>query len=122
MLTAICAVNRYSAVKRLLRQISLPMIFIRLNIKSIHRWTIRTGVLSIYGPRPWTTLTEAPEPETIEFELNTGTQATEAYDIFPGYRWEYRLVDVTGEKKSFQFSLKEKIKPGSVLITRRSIL
>ena len=59
---------------------------------------------------------EEPEPETIEFELDTGTQATVAYDVFPAYRWEYQLFDVTQEQTSFQFALNEKIKPGSVLI------
>lgn len=60
---------------------------------------------------------EVPEPDNIEFVLNTGTQATVAYDILPGYSWEYGLFDVTEAKKTFHFDLKEGIKPGSVLIS-----
>ncbi|NLM96951.1 MAG: PKD domain-containing protein, partial [Halanaerobiaceae bacterium] len=59
---------------------------------------------------------ELMEPETIEFVLDTGTKAAAAYDIFPGYRWEHLLVDVTEEKKSFQFDLKDGVRPGSVLL------
>jgi len=59
---------------------------------------------------------EVMEPETIEFELNTGTQAEATYDVFPGYRWEYQLFDVTTGQTSFRFDLKSGIKPGSVMV------
>ncbi|NLO38672.1 MAG: PKD domain-containing protein, partial [Ruminiclostridium sp.] len=74
-------------------------------------------IFAVRVTEPESEWNEVPEPETIEFEFSTGTQATTAYDIFPGYRWEYQLFDVTENKTSFQLDLeKDGIRPGSVLI------
>ncbi len=74
-------------------------------------------VFAVRVTEPESEWNEVPEPEMIDFEFSTGTKANVAYDVLPGYRWEYQLIDVNQEQKSFQLPLKQGIKPGSVLVT-----
>ncbi|MFP4661701.1 MAG: fibronectin type III domain-containing protein [Halanaerobiales bacterium] len=78
------------------------------------------GELYVFAARvtePESEWDECMEPETIEFEFDTGMQSSIAYDIFPTYQWKYQLFDVDQAQTEFELSLDDSgIKPGSVIL------
>jgi hypothetical protein len=61
---------------------------------------------------------EVYEPETINFQLNTGMTASTAYDELERYKWKYIKLDASEGQTSFNFTIPDgAITPGSLIIS-----
>ena len=61
---------------------------------------------------------EVAEADTIDFQLNTGTNASVAYDEFKKYRWGYVKLDATEGQTEFNCTVPEGgIEPGSLIVS-----
>jgi hypothetical protein len=61
---------------------------------------------------------EVPEPETIDFQLNTDINSSVAYDELEKYRWSYMLIDASEGQTEFNFTVPEgSIEPGSFIVS-----
>ncbi|MBN1398446.1 MAG: T9SS type A sorting domain-containing protein [Bacteroidetes bacterium] len=61
---------------------------------------------------------EVYEPETIDFQLNTGTGLSSAYDELAKYRWKYLKLDASEGQTEFVFTVPEGgIEPGHFIVS-----
>jgi hypothetical protein len=75
-------------------------------------------IFAVRVTEPESEWNEVYEPETINFQFNTGLNVSTAYDELGKYRWNYMLVDATAEQMEFNFTLPGSgVNPGSFIVS-----
>jgi PKD repeat protein len=75
-------------------------------------------VFAVRVSEPESEWDEVNEPETINFELNTGTDYPVVYDELAKYAWKYIKIDTDEGQKDFNITVPEgSIMPGNIIIS-----